>query len=260
MKIDFSQPITAYELIAIILAALAIIIPALKWAYDKWIKKLSLTFLPSGTMTLFHNKSGSYLSLGGVYSAKNKSAIIKEINALVIRESDNANLEMTWSTFSSPVFKKVAGNYESSFETAHPFKVDSDSLEPVFVEYTNSKENLTEKTDLILKPVYDVAMMILSSPNIDIISADNQVKNTQEAKKALIALNDDFFWKPGKYKLEMITYFNDSQMRDMYEFDISNQESENLRRNIESMIVIPVADHFRMNMFFHSVRKEFAEK
>lgn len=259
MKIDFSQPITAYELLAIILAALAIVIPILKWIYDKWIKKLVLSFLPSGTITVCHNKSGSYVSFGGVYEAKNKPAIIKEISANIIRKNDSATLLLVWSTFSSPVYKKVAGNYESSFETAHPFKVEADTLEPTFIEFSNRKENMNEKIDAILKPTYDAARFILSTPNIELIPADNKVKSSPEAQAARIALNDDFFWKKGTYKLELVSKYNNTEMCNTYYFSLSSEESEKLRQNIESMLVIPVADHFRLTVPFNTVRKDYSE-
>ena len=44
MKFDFSVPMTFYELLAIVLAALALIIPLVKWIYDKYIKKLKISF------------------------------------------------------------------------------------------------------------------------------------------------------------------------------------------------------------------------
>lgn len=70
MPINFEQPMTTYELIAIILSILALVIPALKWLYDKFLKRLEIDFLPSGMITLLHNRSGSYITLGGVMRQK----------------------------------------------------------------------------------------------------------------------------------------------------------------------------------------------
>ena len=42
MKFDFSVPMTFYELLAIVLAALALIIPLVKWIYDKYIKVICI--------------------------------------------------------------------------------------------------------------------------------------------------------------------------------------------------------------------------
>ncbi len=48
MKTDFSTPMTFYELIAIILAAVAIIIPIVQAIWKKWIVSAKLSFLPTG--------------------------------------------------------------------------------------------------------------------------------------------------------------------------------------------------------------------
>ena len=150
---NFEQPITTYELIAIILSVIALLLPVGKWILDKLIKRLKFDFLPSGMITLYHNKSGSYISLGGVYEAKNKSTTVKEISATVIRKNDNATLPLTWSTFPSPVYRTVAGNYETSFETAHPFKVEADTLAPAFIEFSKTATNVSDETNIILAPV-----------------------------------------------------------------------------------------------------------
>ena len=107
MNINWTQPITVYELIAIALSTIALIIPLIKNIYHHFIKKLKVDFLPSGMITLFHNRSGSYISLGGVYEVKNKSTTIKEITAKVFRQSDNATLSLIWSTFPSPIYRKL---------------------------------------------------------------------------------------------------------------------------------------------------------
>ena len=71
MNINWTQPITVYELIAIALSTIALIIPLIKNIYHHFIKKLKVDVLPSGMIILFHNRSGSYISLGGVYEVKN---------------------------------------------------------------------------------------------------------------------------------------------------------------------------------------------
>ena len=153
MNINWTQPITVYELIAITLSTIALIIPLIKYIYNHFIKKLKVDFLPSGMITLFHYRSGSYISLGGVYEVKNKSTTIKEITAKVIRQSDNATLSLIWSTFPSPICRRVAGNFETSFETAHPFKVEADTLAPAFVEFVDKCANMDEVSNNILYPV-----------------------------------------------------------------------------------------------------------
>lgn len=56
MKIDFSTPMTFYELVAIILAAVAIIIPIAQAVWKKWFITAKLSFLPTGRALLFFNQ------------------------------------------------------------------------------------------------------------------------------------------------------------------------------------------------------------
>ena len=260
MPINFEQPMTTYELIAIILSVFALIIPVFKWAYDKFLKRLKIDFLPSGMITLYHNRSGSYISLGGVYEAKNKSTTIKEISAKVIRKSDNATLPLMWSTFPSPIYRKVASNFETSFETAHPFKVDADTLAPAFVEFTNATTNMDEVSSNILRPVVEASVPILSQPNVVLLAADAGVKSLHAYKTAQVALNDHFFWRPGTYEIVLTTVHSKNSFEKSYEIQLSDEESASIRNNIDNLLVAHVADHFRLSLHMSSVRKEFKEK
>lgn len=261
MSFDFGQPITAYELIAIILSLLALIIPVAKWVYDRYIKKLCFDFLPSGMITLFFNKSGSYISLGGVYRAENKSAVVKNISAKVIREADNATLVLRWSTFSSPIFRNYAGNLESSFETAHPFKVETDMLTPAFVEFENVTDNVNDITAKILEPLQNEIQQHLKQSDISFLQqTDERVRQTKVFQEARLSLNDYFFWKKGKYQVVLSTDYNNQVLINSYTFSISEDESRSLRENIEKLLVEPIANHFHCKLTLNSVRKDYLAK
>ena len=257
MKFDFSVPMTFYELLAIVLAALALIIPLVKWIYDKYIKKLKISFLPSGNIGIYFNKSGAYISLGGVYDTKNKNAAVKNISAKVTRLSDKAVLSLGWSSFESPVFRKIANNYETTFETAHPFKVEADMLTPVFVEFTNNEENSGEIIAGILKPIHMKANSDLNNSNITVQAYDPTFRVSPEYKKALLEMNDLFFWKQGNYRIELITEYNDSEFRCYSNFMLSKEDSEKLRANIEEMFVEPLANRVNCRITINTVRKKF---
>ena len=256
---NFDQPITTYEFIAIVLSVIALLIPEGKWIYDKLIKRLRFDFIPSGMITLYHNKSGSYISLGGVYESKNKSTTVKDIAATVIRKSDNATLPLTWSTFPSPVYRNIAGNYETSFETAHPFKVEADTLVPAFIEFSKTATNTDEETNKILTPVVRASSVILAQPNIGVAIADAQVKQLKEYNNAKLELNDLFFWKKSKYDLVIATKHGNSTLKKVYTFELTNDDSNKLKENIDNLLVIHVADHYRMTVTMNSIRKEFKE-
>lgn len=259
MKFDFSQPMTAYEVLAIVLAALALLIPVGKWIINRFIKKIKVTFIPSEYVTLSFNRSGAYITLGGVYESKNKSAIIKNVCVEVVRAIDNATLYLNWSTFPSPIYRKVAGGYETSFETAHPFKVDADGLTPVFIEFSNAMEDPNEKTSAIIRQVSNAVSPILLQPNIDLFTADSQVKQLKEYQDAKLELNDYFFWREGNYQIIVKTEYNNNIFSNSYIFSINKEESERLRANIDSLLVTRVADHFRVTSIINTVQKKYRE-
>ena len=66
MAIDFDTPMTFYELLAVILAAIAIIIPIVQAIWKKWFKKEKLNYISNGKAKLLFNQSGSYLQIDGV--------------------------------------------------------------------------------------------------------------------------------------------------------------------------------------------------
>ena len=70
MPQETSNVMSTYEIIATVIAVIALIQP---WAIKLWntlFKKLKITFIPSGKFKLFYNRSGAYVQIGGVIEAK----------------------------------------------------------------------------------------------------------------------------------------------------------------------------------------------
>ena len=259
MIFNFSEPITAYEFWAIVLSVIALLIPDIKWVHNRYIKKIKIDFLPSGKITLFFNNSGAYISLGGVYDTKNKPATIKDISAQVIRESDNSTLSLTWSSFPSPVFRQVAGNYETSFETAHAFKAEADTLTPAFIEFACATENMNDKIKAHLSPLVHAAVPITTNPNIQFLEAGNIFHELPEFHTAELELNDEFFWKTGKYKLCLMTKYNNTSFTKTYLFSLSDSDSKTLRSNIQGLLLNVLGTRFNFTSPMSTVYKDFEE-
>ena len=255
MTFDFETPMTFYELIGIVLAALALIIPFIKWLYEKWFKRLKIDFLISDVITIYFNRSGSYINLGGVYKADNKTATIKNISAKVIRKADNAMLNLTWSTFPSPTVKEIGGQYERSFETAHPFSANADSLTPAFIEFTDEKTNISEDIAVAMQPLYNVENLILNQQGIAIIDADKQAHATTEYSNSKVKLYEFCFWKTGKYKVELITKYDNTEFVKKYNFELSQDDMNKLQNNIENLLVDPIATRYNARLTYYTVRK-----
>lgn len=78
---------TPYEIIATILAIIALIQPWIIAIWKKFFKPLKVTFIPTAKIKLYYNRSEAYIYLSGVIEAKKHSAVIKDISAKVIRQS-----------------------------------------------------------------------------------------------------------------------------------------------------------------------------
>lgn len=258
MTFDFETPMTFYELIGIVLAALALIIPFIKWLYEKWFKRLKIDFLISDVITIYFNRSGSYINLGGVYKADNKTATIKNISAKVIRKADNAMLNLTWSTFLSPTVKEIGGQYEHSFETAHPFSANADSLTPVFIEFTDEKTNISEEIAIAIQPLYTVENSILNQPGITLIDADKQTHATSEYSDSKVKLYEFCFWKAGKYEVELITKYDNTEFVKKYNFELNQDDANKLQGNIDRLLFDPIAARFNARPQYYSIRKNLS--
>ena len=58
VKFDFAVPMTFYEFVAIILAAIAIIIPIVQAIWKKWIVRAKLKYYPTGRAYLSFQFAG----------------------------------------------------------------------------------------------------------------------------------------------------------------------------------------------------------
>ena len=81
----------------------------------------------------------------------------------------------------------------------------------------------------------------------------------KEYNDAKLELNDLFFWKTSKYELVISTKHGNSTLKKVYTFELTNDDSNKLKENIDNLLVIHVADHYRLTVTMNSIRKEFKE-
>lgn len=127
---------TFYELLAIILGIIGILIPIIQIVWKKWIVKTKLNFLPTGRVYLF-NQSGPYLRIDGVYEAENKSTSIKDISLKITWCRDEKVLNLSWSCFVSPINQMMVNSIVQTTEVVHPFKIESNNHVCAFIELCN---------------------------------------------------------------------------------------------------------------------------
>ena len=137
------------------------------------------------------------------------------------------------------------------------FKVEANTLSPVFDEFTDAEQNANEVIEAILKPLHQKAKQDLLTRDFSMPSYDAIYKASKEYKDALIEMNDQFFWKYGTYRIELITQYNDSTFSCFSDFTLSKKDSEKLRANIEQLFVEPLANSVNCTITINSIKKDF---
>lgn len=248
---------TTYEVIAAILAIIALIQPWVIAAWKKFFRPLNVTFIPSAMIKLYYNRSGAYIYLGGVIEAKNRSAVIKDISVKVIRQCDNAELKMDWSSFMVPVFQSVGGNSISTSEIARPFKVGANDLNPIFVEFAN----LDTQTLDHLAEIYEKLMLEsrrIYNINIPFDLAKAQLQALPEYKTFREELLENFYWKVSDYKIELSISHSDNKTKIYkYHFSLNQNEISEFRKNIDEAMLCDLKTQYYLPINFSVFQKSF---
>jgi hypothetical protein len=258
MTIDFAE-ITIYELLALILAGIAIIIPIIQWAWKKWMVRPVLLHLPTGRAFLFINRSGSYMQIEGVFQAEKKSITIKNMALKVVRAKDDKALNLTWSTFTSPVNQRVGGNYTSVTETAHPFCIAADSVACAFTEFAD----IYNSAGKAIQPFYEelsreaARVSLLNKPYDEVYSkyiACNVYNSAKEAMKK------EFFWEIGQYNAILEVKYEKASKCFNYEFSVTPEDYNRLQQNLNMTLLCPLKDQYMMPYNMQTVQVEIKGK
>lgn len=243
MTIDFDAPMTFYELLAIILAAVAIIVPIMQVAWKKWIQKAKLNYISNGKVKLLFNQSGSYLQIDGVYEAINKPISVKNVTIRIIRQKDDAKLNLSWSSFRSPVYQNIAGNALQTTETAHPFRIEADSIMCAFIEFADAFDSFGKTFSKETKSLFDNIVQIRKSYK-EYTEALNKYQSSEDYKRVKSIIEKDFFWNIGQYNIEIKTYYKNKSVKYIFTFSISESDYEKLVLNIDESLISPLKDRF----------------
>ena len=246
MKIDFSAPMTYYELLAIILAAIAIIIPIVQAIWKKWIVAAKLSFLPTGRAFLFFNQSGSYIRIDGVYESERKPVSIQKIKVKITRQRDERKLNLSWSSFISPVNQNLIGNYLHTTEAAHPLRIDKDSIICAFIEFGDTFDSFgktfrTSTSDLFRK------ITGIKNSCQTYIEAVACYKSAPEYSLAKEIVNKEFFWEIGKYDIDIEVNYNKKTAHFYHHISVGEYEHKLLLNNIDESLLSPLKSAYGVN-------------
>ena len=245
------------EIITAVVAVIALIQP---WVIKLWnmiFKKIKITFIPSGKIKLFYNRSGAYVQIGGVIEAKNRDAVIQDISAKITRLCDNAELKMDWSSFDVPVYQSIAGNIVTTTEIARPFKVKANDLSPVFVEFRNVDDqfldSLNEKYNYLLLQARTIA-----NPTISLEDARQNFKSTPEYQKIKEELLESFYWKVSQYVLKISVYYGSNAKKVFsYTFSLDQSEIIEFKKDIEKVMDSTIDNLYNQMPHFYYPCKDY---
>ena len=257
MQQETTNVMTTYEIIATVIAILALLQPWMIKFWNRFCRKICVNFIPSSKIKLYYNRSGAYVYLGGVIEAKNKAAVVKDIAVKVVRKKDKAELLLDWSSFMIPVFQSVGGNAVRTSEIARPFKVEAGNLYPVFIEFAST--NIQEINRLT--EIYNTMALELKGimqPNFTIDQAKHTLAATERYQTCRDELLQNFYWKADDYVIELaITYNNTKTKRYRFKFSIDVNEADSLRGNIEKSLQSVVDEIYRVSTNFFFPEKDF---
>ncbi len=257
MAQETTNVMTTYEIIATVIAILALLQPWMIKLWDRFCRRICVNFIPSSKIKLYYNRSGAYVYLGGVIEAKNKAAVVKDIAVKVVRKKDKAELLLDWSSFMIPVFQSVGGNAVTTSEIARPFKVEADSLYPVFVEFasTNIQES-NRLTEIYNTMAFELAGIMW--PNITIDQAKYALAALSNYRTFRDELLQNFYWRADDYVIELtIMYNNTKTQRYKFKFSIDVSEADSLKGNIEKSLQSVVDEIYRVTTNFCYLQKDF---
>ena len=248
---------TTYERIATAIAILALLQPWIIKLWDRFFKKIHVNFIPTAKIKLYYNRSGAYVYLGGVIESKNKAAIVKDIAVKVIRKKDKAELPLDWSSFVVPVFQSVGGNPVTTSEIARPFKVESGSLYPVFVEFasTNTQEN-SRLAEIYSEIAAEIRNIMQS--NFTIEEAKNTLAGSNNYRNLRDELLQNFYWRADEYVIVLTITYNDTKTKQYrFKFNIDANEAATFKENIEKSLQCGVDEIYRVPTNLFCPQKEF---
>lgn len=243
MVVDFSK-ITVYEVIALILSFIAIMIPIIQWAWHKWIVRPILRHIPTGKLYPCFNAAGSYLRIESVYEALRKPITVKKISLRVTRLRDDLKLNLKWARFPSPVSQTSNDNFFVSIESAHPFRIERNSVVTAFTEFedpdhlfqTFLAKNEGQKIIFAEKCI---------SEGLDYNKALEEFKKQNFYKETHDFLTKYFFWDKGEYKIEIIVKYEENEKIFSYNFKIGEVEHDKLMCNLNETCLSPVKNAYK---------------
>jgi len=249
---------------AFILASLALAQFWVKILWDKYFRKGAIDYYETGTIAIGYNMSGPVLGLNGTLRALNKDVFIRSMDLLVVRERDRAQHVFKWIAFQSPKIE-IAGSQPSPMEIPSGFLVSPNSphrfniifndndlfkdIGPLLNSYISEWRSITKQLTKIWSPSIGVP------PQEEVLSRQHSLIEDFRKSKIHVdtytALDRKCYWEPGDYRLivNVVVSKPDNVITKMYNFSITQADSNNFKLNVITMLEQPISDYLRVQNY-----------
>lgn len=235
---------------------LSIGIPLFQYLWKTYWIKAKVKFHHDGQATLFFNKSGAYIRINGVIESERKSVVIKKVNLKLTHDKTNKELNLTWFRFISPVTQTMFGNNFQqastlSQETAHPIRVEANSIACTFIEFGDYSQTSFIKIQKICSKLEQSLFKQNLKPSFK--DTFNSISTDPIYLDSTHKISEEYYWNLGTYSVDItIEYDNKKQEQFSYTFEINNYELEQLNSNIDEILTITLKDFYKEPLAFQT--------
>src|SRR5262245_56334176 len=229
---------------SLIIAAIALMQPWLIGLFKKCFRRKRVEIYETGSIEIGLSTFGPTVGLFGTLNAIHGDAVVRNMTLKVVRLKDKAEHDFSWGVFRSPKF--VAAGPDPSFQLGSTFVIPSASPHHFSILFWDRglideaqpfATKLVEQWNEFLKNKLSTA-----DPDVDPMKlrfdAYEEFARTSEHLNTYTALQDMFYWHPGRYflQLEVATIHPDNKFIKKWEFRLTEQDSNSLKLNVVSVL------------------------
>jgi len=214
-------------------------------ALVKWSIRPRVTIYETGNLEVGYASFGPSIAIAGTLHVNKSSIFIKQISCTVTCKSDNATRNLKWKAFRSiEIFPEkptleIAGGFLLS--STAPYRFNIFFSDPAFISEISPKLKDTPSRWFTFKQTKFAAMSeehnvdqnTLSQYEFALEYVYTEFCNSNGILEEYSALNNAFYWKPGKYSLEVEVKSEKNKTACSFkrQFEISEEQSQQLRLN-----------------------------
>jgi len=195
------------------------------------------------------------MQIEGVFEAKSKPISVKNITLKVLQTKDDKVLNLRWSTFTSPVSQRIVGNYSSITETAHPIRIDADSIICAFIEFADFYESFSKT----FQPYYDALVQQtdkINPLNVSYEQAYQMYTLSEPYKIAKSLLDKELFWEIGQYETTLDAEYGKEKVQFLYKFSVNADDYKRIKTNLVETLLKPLKDLYGKPLAMQTVQVE----